>query len=253
MRNKHVYSSQPRDTLDLDQFKIANQKVIRDLVWDGKGRARDLPGDDMPGWKSLQIGSWLNDHANSEACTIVNAADGNVGMFNGFSTKKIKDGSVDVRLLKEPKMQKMREKDKLVFQDNLDQNHWRVFVYSKPKRTLRIYDSLVSGLSPASRKSVDLEADPTAMKLGNWIRRNVGPVGDDVTYKGGLPLQPDYASCGAYSVMYMLSNAVSKPLPDQMNSVDVREFVGNFLLEGDQAKTPAEKAALLRDLRFEPP
>lgn len=231
--------------LDLDQFPKSNQEVLRDIVWKGKMPAKELPGDLDRSWPTLQAGKNMNGDFTTDISHLVNKTLPGVALVSGLDTAAIKNGNEPTVIRKPAHLQAFKDARKIVFQDNVNQYHWRVLVYDKATHKLSDWDSIL----PEGYKTNN--EDHTAEIVKKFIRdKGFGQVDSDTPIKQNIPRQPDGNSCGAYSALYMLSIALDKPLPKKVSPYDAREFTGNVVLRGHQLKTVGAKKAFVDSLKF---
>lgn len=261
-RDTAKYKRLPGHALDLDQFPESNQNVIRNIVWHGV-----LPTNgelDPTGfqagideeWKSIQSEHNMGGDVTNEIAVLARKAGSDVVMLSGYDTSNItnhREPNIFYGRGREKMLQDLKAARKIVFCENVGTEdgqkgkgwHWRVLVYDKGTHKLSNWDPL--------RKEGDRRdhGGKVAGYLRDFIRRHdLGEVDDDTPNQQNIPRQPDGSSCGAYCALYMLANAVKKPLPHKVTSFDAREFTGNAVLRGLQMKTVAAKKAFLRELKF---
>ncbi len=260
------------EELDMDQFPKGNQELVRDIVWHGMSpQGIDVSKDNKEcdkatidtinmlkteEWMSLMNGEQVMGDITYQIAALVTNSWPEVVVLDGYAVTKITNdgepGALEGRK-RELVLQKYRDAGKIVFCENVgteDGNrgkgwHWRVLVYDKATRKLTNWDPL--------RKEGDRRdhGGKVAGYLRDFIRRHdLGEVDEDTPNQQNIPRQPDGSSCGAYCALYMLANAVKKPLPPKVTSFDAREFTGNAVLRGLQMKTVAAKQAFLRGLKF---
>lgn len=217
-------------TLDLDQFPKARQEVIHNLV--EKGVDAGLPTRTGPNdWKSMKRGTFMTEFANTEIDSAINKLDGPVRSVSSLVVDKI----FSEHGFKDPKgrvLPKLREAEKIVFTENITRWHWRVWCFDRRKRSLELYDS--------SRGEQNMQS---GTGLAEWMDDNEIGVVKHVQRAQGTPTQNDGSSCGAYSALFVLSNAIGKKLPSKINDMDAREFVGNAVMRMDELGSSSKNTA----------
>ena len=215
-------------TLNLSQFPKARQTVIHNLVM--KGDSTGLPhftGGAGGEWHNMVLGGWMGDNASTTVEEAVNQGFPRMAALNGYETEDIKNGKAPFskKVRTGGPLSKLSAKDgcnKIIFQENRSNIHWRTLVFDKDKRTIETWDSLPP----------DPDVDVgyfTTDAVKKWIEENnYGTV--DRVVKKQVNKQGNAHSCGAYSALFSLSSALDKQIPKKISDQDCREFIGNVLI-----------------------